>query len=83
MAGREGTKLTGDLDLDVDLDETLAEGVHLYETRVDGLVELAELGDEADVALVDVLVRVRADDAAGDGAERADDGAHGIDWGKC
>ena len=61
-----------DLDLDVDLDELLGERVDLDEARVNGAVEAAEFGDEADVALRDGFVGVRAYDAAGDGAEEAD-----------
>ena len=68
-----------DLDLDVDLDEPLAERVDLDEARVDGLVELAELRHQAHVALADLLVRVRAADAAGDGAEGARAHAEGVD----
>lgn len=52
------------LDLDVDLDEPFAEGVDLDQAGIDCLVETTELGDKTDLALVDVLVRVRADDAA-------------------
>ena len=40
-----------DLNLDIDLDELLGEGVDLDETGVDGAVEATEFGDEADVAL--------------------------------
>lgn len=52
------------LDLDVDLNEPLAEGVDLDQAGIDCFVETTELGDEADLALVDVLVGVGADDAA-------------------
>lgn len=68
------------LDLDIDLNETLAEGVDANETRVDSLVELAELGDEADVALLDVLEGVGANDAARDGTESTNAAAEGVDW---
>ena len=57
---------TNDLDLDVH--------------RVDGAIEATELGDEPDFALVDWLVRVGADDAAGDCAAETDDAAEGIDY---
>lgn len=68
-----------DLDLDVNLDQALAQGVDLDEAGIDGLVEPAKLGDQADVALADALERVRAADAAGDGAHGSDNGADGID----
>merc|ERR1711937_327038 len=68
-----------DLDLDIDLDQTLGEGVDLDEAGIDGLVESTKLGDETDVALVDALVWVGADDAAGDGAQGTNDGAKGVD----
>lgn len=71
-----------DLDLDVDLDQALGEGVDLDETRVNGLVELAKLGDKADVALVDVLIRVGAANAAGDGSQGPDASTEGVDWGE-
>lgn len=54
-----------DLDLHIDLNESLAERVDLDQTGVDSLVETTELGDETNMALVDVLIRVGADDAAG------------------
>lgn len=68
----------GNLDLDVDLDESLAEGVDLDEARVDGLVELAKLGDEADMTLADGLVGV-GERTAGDGADSSDADAQPID----
>ncbi len=68
-----------DLDLDVDLDQALAERVDLDQAGVDGLVEAAELGDKADIALADALVGVGADEEAGDSADRADAGAEGVD----
>lgn len=67
------------LNLDIDLDESLGERVDLDETWVDGTVETAELCDETDVALGDRLVGVGAADAAGDGAEGADAGAETVD----
>lgn len=72
---------TDDLNLDIDLEDAFAERVDLDETGVDGLVELAEFGDETDIALVNLLVRVGAADAAGDGAEISHDGTEGVDHG--
>jgi hypothetical protein len=69
------------LDLDVHLDQALRQRVNLDQTRVNGLVEAAKLGDEPDVALLHALVGVRAADAARDGAQGADDGADGVDHG--
>lgn len=74
--------LLGDLDyldLDVDLNKALGQGVDLNQTGVDCLVELAELGDQADVALADVLIRVGAADAARDRAQGSHAGAEGVD----
>ncbi len=68
-----------DLDLDVDLNEALAERVHLDETGIHGLVELAEFGDQANVALLYALIRVGAADAARHGAESANQSAQAID----
>jgi len=67
-----------DLDLDVHGDEALAEGVDLDEAWIDGLVEAAEFGDQADAALLDCFVGVRAADAAWDRAEGADYDAEGV-----
>lgn len=67
------------MDLDVDLEEPFAEGIDLDQAGVDGLVEAAKLGDEADIALLYVLVRVREADEAGDGAEGPEAGAEGVD----
>lgn len=69
-----------DLDLDVDLDQALREGVNLDQARVDGLIELAKLGDESDISLVYVLVRIRADDAAWEGAQGTDTSAERVDY---
>lgn len=68
-----------DLDLDVHLNEALGEGVDLDEARVDGPVELAKLGDQAYVALLDVLKGVGATDTAGDGTHSSDAGTEGVD----
>lgn len=68
-----------DLDLDVDLDKALGQGVDLNQTRVDCLVEFTELGDQADVALADVLIRVGAADAARDRTGGSHAGAEGVD----
>lgn len=67
-----------DLDLDVDLDEVLGQGVDFDETGVDSLVELAELGDETDVALADGFVWVGAADAAWDCTEGADESTDAV-----
>lgn len=69
-----------DLDLDVDLDKALGQGVDLNQAGVNCLVELAELGDQADVTLADVLIRVGAADAARDRAEGSHAGAEGVDY---
>jgi hypothetical protein len=73
--------LLGDLcglNLDVDLDDPLAERVNVDQAGVDGLVELSKLGDETDVALVDFLEGVGADDTARDGAHGSDDNTKSI-----
>lgn len=57
---------TNDLNLDIDLDETLAERVDLDQTGVDSAIEATELGDQAYITLRDRFVGVRAEDAAGD-----------------
>lgn len=63
---------TNDLDLDVDLDESLGKRVDLDETGVDGAVESSELRDQADVTLRHWFVWVWADDATRDSPAGAD-----------
>lgn len=67
------------LDLDVDLDQAFGEGIDLDETRVDGARKSSKASDETDIALVDGLVRVRADDTAGNRTEGADAASEGVD----
>ncbi|KAI6756254.1 hypothetical protein HG530_011990 [Fusarium avenaceum] len=62
--------------------ESLAERVDLDQTRIDSLVELSKLCNETDVALVDFLVRVGADDTAGNGAHGSNDASKDVHcWG--
>lgn len=67
------------LNLDINLNKALGQGVDMNKTRVDGAGELAELGDETNIALRDGLVRVGADDAARNGTKETDEGAKGVD----
>lgn len=69
------------LNLHVDGDEILAERVDADKTWVNGLVELAKLGDKTDVALLDTLERVGADDATRDGATGSYAGPESIGYG--
>lgn len=59
------------LDLHIDLDELLAQGIDLDETRINRTVESAEFGHETDIALFDRLVGVWADAATRNGAQAA------------
>ena len=68
-----------DLDLDVDLDKSLGQGVDLNQTGVNCLVEFAKLGDQADVALADILIRVGTADATRERAQGSHAGAKGVD----
>ena len=49
-------------------EQMLAQRVNLNKTWVHGLVEATKLGDQTDVALVDLLERVGTADAAGNGS---------------
>ena len=69
----------GNLNFDIDLNETLAERVDLDQTRVDSLVKATELRNQANIPLVNTLVWVGANDAAGDCAQGTDAGAEGVD----
>ena len=70
-----------DLDLDINLDETLRERVDVNETRVTSASETPEFGDQTNVSLRDWLVGIGTDDAAGNGTEETDTGSEGVDWG--
>lgn len=63
---------TNDLDLDVNLDESLGKRVDLDETGVDGAVESSELRDQANVSLRHRFVWIGAEDATRDGPAGAD-----------
>ena len=80
------TDLTGhlnNLDLDIDLNESLRERVDLDQTGIDGAREATELGDQADVSLRDWLVGIRADNAAGNGAQETNAVSEGVDCALC
>lgn len=64
LSKRKVSLRTNDLDFDVNLDETFAEWVDIYETRVDSTIKSTELGDQTDVTLRHTLIRIRADDTA-------------------
>lgn len=68
-----------DLNLDIDLNEGLAEGIDLDKAGVDCLVEFAEFGDEADISLAYALIRVRAAYAAGNRAEGSNNSTDAVD----
>lgn len=70
----------GDLDLDINLNETLTKWVDLDQAWIDGLVEAAELSDETDVALVNILVGVGTDDAARKCTHCSNNGTEGVDY---
>jgi hypothetical protein len=57
---------TNDLNLDVDLNETFAEGVDLDETGINSAIESTEFGDQTDVTLRDRFVGVGTANAAGE-----------------
>lgn len=80
VCGKDGRGHTNDLDLYIDLNELLGQGVNLDKTRVDGTVESTELGDQTDVSLTDWLVRVRADDAAWNSSTEPNAGSKRVHW---
>lgn len=59
------------LNLHIDLDELLAQGIDLDETRINRTVESAEFGHETDIALLDGLVGIWADAATRNGTQEA------------
>ena len=67
------------LNLDIDLNEAFTERIDLDETWVDGAIEPTEFCDQTDVSLRHWLVRIGADETAGDGAHEADAATKGID----
>lgn len=70
---------TDNLNLHIDLNEALAQRVDLDQTRVHGARKATELCHQANISLVDRLIRVWADDAAGNGSEGSDTGAQAVD----
>ena len=64
-----GNLHTNNLDLDINLNEALAQRIDLDKTRVDSTIETTELGDQTDITLRDMLIRIRADNAARDGSQ--------------
>ena len=59
---------TNNLDLDIYLNKPFRQRVDFDKTRIDSAVEATELGDQADIALTDWLVRVGTDNTAWNGA---------------
>jgi hypothetical protein len=70
---------TNDLDFDVNLDETFAEGIDFDKTRVDCAIKPTELGDQTDVTLRYRLIWIRANDAARDGSHSTDAVSKSVD----
>jgi len=64
-----------ELDLHVDRNEFFGKRVDLDETGVDCAMELPKLGNETDTPLVNRLIRIRANDAARNGAKKSDKGS--------
>lgn len=73
------TRNLDDLNLDIDLDESLRQRVDLDQARIDGAGEATKLGDQAHIALRHRLVGVRATDTAWNSTEETDAGTEGID----
>ena len=67
------------LDLDIDLDQSLRERIDLDETRVNGANKATEFGDQADVSLRNRLVGIWANHAARDGSKETNAGTERID----
>lgn len=68
-----------DLDLDVDLDELLGKWVDLDKARVDGAMEAAKFCNEANIALSNWFVGIRADHAAWNGTKKTDTASKRVD----
>lgn len=62
------------LDLDIDLGKVLGENIDLYQPRIHSPGEASKLRDQADLALLNWLVWVRADDAARNCTHTPDNG---------
>jgi len=70
---------TNNLNLDIDLDESLGKRVYVNKTRVDSAGETTELGDESDISLIHRLVWVWATETSWNGSEGAEAGTEGVD----
>lgn len=60
------------LNFDVDLGELFRQRIDLDQTGIHGAIESAKFGDQSDVTLRNRFVRIRADNAAGNGSEESD-----------
>lgn len=69
---------TDNLDFDIHLYQVLRQRVHLHQPRIHRARKATELGDQADITLMHLLERVRADNTAWDCADRADDCSEGV-----
>lgn len=72
-----------DLNLDIDLDESLRQWVDLDQTGINGACESTEFGDQTNVSLRYRLVGVGADDTAGDRTHETETGTERIDCATC
>ena len=72
--------LTNDLNLDIDLNESFAEGVDLDKSRIDSTIESSKLGDQSNVSLGDWLVWVGAEDTTWDSAHSSNARTESIDY---
>ena len=71
--------LTDNLNLDIDLDQALAERIDFDQARVDCLVELSKFGHQTNVTLVDILEWVGAADTARNGSHGSNNSAEAVD----
>lgn len=70
---------TDELDLDVDLNKPLRQGVDLHKTRIHCAVKAAEFGDQTNLSLKDCFVCIGADNAARNSATGADNNSKVVD----
>jgi len=70
---------TNNLNLDIDLDETLGERVDLDKTWIDCAIETTKFGDETDITLRNGLVRVGTEDTAWNSTHGSNARTQGVD----
>lgn len=67
------------LDLDINLDQLLAERIDLDKSRINSAIETSELGNESNVALIHWLIGIWTNDTAWNGSHATNAATERVD----